>query len=817
MATPQPEYSEAIKFLQRWNPQGPWIITAIAPLKSGIETASFAAADHVACREWMDEQGSRLKRNLYFTVNAVTRMIDTKPSREHIAGMTWLHVDLDPEAPPDGADPDAHYAAQQARFLALLREPPDGIPAPTLITFSGGGYQAYWKLSRPVLLDGTEEMYEDAKLYNKRLEQLLGGDHCHNVDRIMRVPGSINRPDARKRKKGRREALAEIVEWSDPERVYDLSEFQEAEAATSRAGGSPEVEIDLGSAKPLLDLDAELPSTIPPVVKRIIACGEDPENGEPHRARWSRSEWQHWATCELARRGVNPEVVYSILMDPGWRISDSIFVDSKGASRSPSSAEDYARRQVDRAFAEAEDPELAELNTRHTIALLGGVVRVLTTSQEEVPATGIVAPKTTPTTPNGMELYYANRTKAWLDKDDKEKSMPLWQWWTRHPMSARATSVVFAPEREVEPGVFNLWHGFAVPPAPGDCQPFLDFVHRRMANGRREVYEYVLNWLALTVRRPWEPVGTALVLYSRMTGTGKNAFADLSLGLILGHSFLYVTAEKHLFGQFSGHLATTVALHLGEAATASSAEAEALMKALVTDRTRMSERKGIDGVPVANCLHVLMSSNQDWILRVAPEDRRYCVVDVCEERMPREEYLGLRKHMLAGGAAALHAFLAARDITEFDVVKNRPAGGVAELRQKAHSVEGLDAAWFEFLQSGELPAFCVEREDGSVWLPSSGFLDYLNHTRRPKKLWSPNLLRNLLKGPQENHAGAGMGFEKERRDGARGPWGYVISSLPEARRRWDERRFSYPWDDDGEAGWIVFEEPYSEWPGGAPT
>jgi hypothetical protein len=220
----------------------------------------------------------------------------------------------------------------------------------------------------------------------------------------------------------------------------------------------------------------------------------------------------------------------------------------------------------------------------------------------------------------------------------------------------------------------------------------------------------------------------------------------------------------------------------------------------------MSERKGIDGVAVANCLHVLMSSNQDWILRIAPEDRRYCVVDVCEERMPKEEYDSLRKHMLSGGAAALHAFLAARDITRFDVVSDRPAS-VAGLRQKAHSVEGLDAAWFEFLQSGELPAFCVEREDGSMWLPSSSFLDYLNRTRRPRKLYGPNLLRNLLTGPQENCKGAGMGFEKERKDGRAGPWGYAIPPLAEARRRWDERRFPYTWDDDGEAGWILFRAP----------
>ena len=28
-----------------------------------------------------------------------------------------------------------------------------------------------------------------------------------------------------------------------------------------------------------------------------------------------------------------------------------------------------------------------------------------------------------------------------------------------------------------------------------------------------------------------------------------------------------------------------------------------------------------------------------------------------------------------------------------------------------------------------------------------------------------------------------------------------------ARRRWDDRRFPYTWDDDGEAAWILFRAP----------
>jgi len=133
---PGPDYDQAIEFLKRFDPQGPWVITAIDPNKRGIETQSFAVADADTAKLWLEDQGTKQRRNLYFTVNRVTRMLDTKPKREHIAALEWLHVDLDPRA---GEDLDE----EQTRILALLRNPPGGIPVPTVITFSGGGYQGF--------------------------------------------------------------------------------------------------------------------------------------------------------------------------------------------------------------------------------------------------------------------------------------------------------------------------------------------------------------------------------------------------------------------------------------------------------------------------------------------------------------------------------------------------------------------------------------------------------------------------------------------------------------------------------------------------
>ena len=62
----------------------------------------------------------------------------------------------------------------------------------------------------------------------KSCEHLLGGDSCHNIDRIMRLPGTINVPTKKKLEEGRKPALATVVE-ADWSRDYDLSAFTPAQ------------------------------------------------------------------------------------------------------------------------------------------------------------------------------------------------------------------------------------------------------------------------------------------------------------------------------------------------------------------------------------------------------------------------------------------------------------------------------------------------------------------------------------------------------------------------------------------------------------
>ena len=66
---------------------------------------------------------------------------------------------------------------------------------------SGGGYQPIWLLDPPV--PATPDAVQRAESITKETATLLGGDNIQNVDRLLRMPFTINYPNRKKRDGGR--------------------------------------------------------------------------------------------------------------------------------------------------------------------------------------------------------------------------------------------------------------------------------------------------------------------------------------------------------------------------------------------------------------------------------------------------------------------------------------------------------------------------------------------------------------------------------------------------------------------------------------
>ena len=351
----------AIDFLRKFRPEGPWVLTSIVP-DGRTTTQTFEAAKAQEAAQWIEERQG--KENIYYNLNPTRRAIDSKSSKEDIARMEFLHVDIDPRA---GEDP----AEEKERALKLLRA---YTPKPTVIVDSGGGVQALWKLdpSDKLEIGGNIAKAQELEAYNIQLEKVFQADHCHNCDRILRLVGTINMPTAKKAKKGRKPALASLVEWHDTS--YPIEQFTPAvrvqTVGDALPGGRPKVKItgnvpDVGTDE-LKAWAAENGKSISDHCLALIATGQDPLDPTKYP---SRSEALFKVCCDLVRAEVPDEMIFAVITG-GNEIAASV--------RDKPNWEGYALRQIERAHEEAIDPWLRRLNEKYAVILdIGGKCRII--------------------------------------------------------------------------------------------------------------------------------------------------------------------------------------------------------------------------------------------------------------------------------------------------------------------------------------------------------------------------------------------------------------------------------------------------------
>ncbi len=775
-----PDNEAAITFLEKVYPDGPWCLTAIQTDRKAIETRTFGPTTRPATLEWISKYNGN--RNIYWHVNPVIGNLKKKAERQDIKALNWLHVDVDPRA---GEDIDE----ERERALNLLtKKLPEGIPPPTWIIFSGGGYQAGWKLTDPLKIEGDVEKAEEAKLYNLQLELIFGADNCHNVDRILRLPGTINLPDARKLKKGRVAALAKVVSFENIE--YTLETFAKAttvqEHSASGFGGPKTVEIS-GNVERVMDLNELDEWSVPDRVKIIIAQGLHPD--EPKEGDNSRSAWLFDVCCNLARCKVPDETIYSIITDPDWEIAASVL-------EMKSNAHKYAVRQIEKAREYAIDPELERLNSRFAIIeTLGGKCRVV----EEVVDEALNRPRLTLQSFEDFRNRFMHlNVKVGEDKNGIPIYMPLGKWWLLNSNRRQYRTVVFTPGREI-PEVYNMWKGFGCESRPGDCSLFLSHIRNNVCNRDKEHYDYLMGWMARLIQYPATPGEVAVVLRGGR-GTGKSFFA-VWLGKLLGRHFLHVSNSSHLTGNFNSHLRDLVLLFADEAFFAGDKKHASILKTLITEATLTIERKGVDVETAPNYIHLIMASNDMHVIPAGGDERRFFVVDVGQEQQQNSAYFkAIADQLDDGGLEALLHHLMTYDLSEYEV-RNVPKT-TALHEQKLLSLDPDQEWWYQKLVDGDI---LRDQEGWPAEVVKDTLVDdYVEHTKRfnVQRRGNQTALGRFLNRmcPKMNQVRRTVKVEVMSGDGytqlvTKRLMHLMMPTLAQARERWERLNGPEDWPD----------------------
>lgn len=296
-----------------------------------------------------------------------------------------------------------------------------------------------------------------------------------------------------------------------------------------------------------------------------------------------------------------------------------------------------------------------------------------------------------------------------IGSDGKPKNKAL--FWLKNPLRRTYENIIFDPVRPGNHGrAYNIFKGFAVLPQEGTCCLFWQHVKEVICSSNSEYYLYVRRWMAAVVQKP-ALLATALVLRG-LQGTGKNKFVDY-FGKIFGPYFLTVTSLEHICGKFNSHLRYAYLVHANEAVWMGSKKEIGAIKALITDSVIVIEGKGRDAIPVDNCRHFLISSNEDWVVPMDLDDRRFFVLDVSSHRkMDTSYFSALDKEMHSNGPSALLYDLLHEDLQGFDP-RQMPANDCG-FDIKMRSAGSVENYLYAALQEGSID-LC--KESGLPWAP----------------------------------------------------------------------------------------------------
>lgn len=784
----RPNIAEAIRSQRLIRPEGPWVLTAIRSKKEPTKTATFRPGEEDRMGAWIQRYNLDERHHIYFMLNTPTRDLDSKASKADVLEMIGGHVDVDPSKPSDtktDAEKAEHYEREREAAAAKLR---DFDPAPSLTIDSGGGVQGVWLFDEPLFIGGNIPAAEDAELYNQQFIADLDGDaSCFNLDRVLRLPGTINWKEG----DGRKPRLARLVHPAEGEAptVYSMAEFTAAPTRNaSPTAGQGKVQLK-GVPPPLASLD-ELPAEVTPRIRMLIVQGCDPDEPDKYA---SRSEVTFAVVCGMVRGGCTDEQIGAVLLDPDMGIS--------AHTREQKRPLEYAARQIERARAEVEEPMLARLNADHAvIELYGGKTKVVSWEPSEVDPSRkeIVAQSFE----DFRNRYMNRRVQTGQTKEGNPIYSPAGKWWLEHPMRRQYPALLFRPNEHVdEETALNIWQGLAVKPAPGDWSLLRRLIVEGLAGGDESLADYVIRWTAYGVQHPERPAEVALTLIGGK-GTGKSTFGRIVTRLYGQHG-VAVAGAKSLTNNFNKHLHGCCALFADEAVPPGNREAAGLIKSFITDGTIMIEPKGVDAFEAPNRLKVIIASNDPHVVDASDDERRYAVLNVSsrfaaqpgagrdDERV--QFWRDLNRQMETGGVEAFLHDLLALDLGDWHPRYDVPQTSALS-EQKVASLKGFDRIWFDALASGDLPPLTGLRKNGDCFvLPARQLAEYSSKSSR--RTVTANWVGNVLGPGQPDKDGVihrpGMGFEKWERGG---PKGWVIPPLPQARQAWNARRFRFQWD-----------------------
>lgn len=432
---------------------------------------------------------------------------------------------------------------------------------------------------------------------------------------------------------------------------------------------------------------------------------------------------------------------------------------------------------------------LEDMNKKHAfVCFLGGKPMVMSWVYNEVYEREVIEF----VSPDSIMMRYSNQTVPGGRRGDTPT--PLGKWWIGHTDRREYDTVTFEPKRD--PGdfklsngksYFNLWEGFTERPLAGSWQRTKRHLYNILSNRDPVKFKYAIRWLAWCVQNPGTRAEVAVVFKGKK-GAGKG-FIFTQMVKLFGRHGMSISNRDHLTGKHNSHLMMLSFLFADEAYYPGDKDIEGCLKQLITEPALTVEPKFQNTKLSLNCLHIGMSTNNEWVIPASEDERRFYINEVdsklaknqVSDAVRKEYFTKLWGEMESGGRAAM-----LYDLLNMDLKDWHPRDDIPETdelrRQKDLSMTRADKCVLAFLEEGIFPG--VYRGPKLGYVVSVGTLiQFMDRIDPQNSKITTKARATIFKE---------LGAVSERQNGER-IW--IFPPLGELRKNWNQVRGRYDWED----------------------
>jgi hypothetical protein len=629
-------------------------------------------------------------RVLHFEIGEIDAMTDgiTQLSRDQHRNVYVPLAVFDPNLPPGKKGGEQQMVASlgfvadfddddAANYAERMPVPPNYV-----LETSSGRFQSFLLSHEPI-------EPKRAKQLARLLKDRTGCDHgtC-DTSHVWRIPGTPNWPNKKKVDQGRSVTprIVEVVQpWHGSFTAVETLEaaLHASEKSENKNNRSNNEERDANGNGGGGNYHDE--SHIPPELLKLIRDGV--EQGR-------RSHEFFRTVAELKRLGWTIDGITALFE----KYPDGIA--SKYAGRTQEEVE-RAYKKIEQNEHTATDNVLAELNEQYCVVQDGGRVRVLTFERHIRETKRSQHVRHVPIFLSFEDFRNLHRHKLVAHAHGaKVKLTPRGHWWLDNPGRRQYAGLTFQPGgAKVIDDRLNLWRGWGVEPKQGNWSLMQNHICEVLASGIEEIATYIFDWLGWAIQHPDEPAEVALVFIGKR-GTGKGTLGNAMCRIFAQHA-VHISSADHLAGRFNFHLRDACLLFCDEAYWPGDKGAEGTLKRMITEPELFIEGKNRDAVTTRNMLHVLMASNEGWVVPAGEQERRFAVFNVSERYLQHEKWFApLYEELDNGGYAAMLFDLLHRPLGNFH--PRRLPKTFALREQQRQGLQPFDAWWVELLEIGVL-------------------------------------------------------------------------------------------------------------------